>query len=194
MSERTGRRRGLRIALVVSTVVGVVLAGLGYATVSAASEGLSTSGPTKVSGTEATAVFRIEDRTIRQIRYADRTMLSYWFTLENNQALPLTVTGLSPRQRDERLFGYRRLVDEDGRTSISVPGNGSVKVRLDLMMSGCESLSARAGSFAHELVVSTERLGIAAGDAQLTLPEEIHTGSPREEFCPDATAESRPPG
>ena len=27
-----------------------------------------------------------------------------------------------------------------------------------------------------------------------TLPEEIHTGSPREAFCPDSTATSRPPG
>ena len=27
-----------------------------------------------------------------------------------------------------------------------------------------------------------------------TIPEEVHTGSPREAFCPNATATSRPPG
>ena len=28
----------------------------------------------------------------------------------------------------------------------------------------------------------------------LVLPEEIHTGSPREAFCPQSTATSRPQG
>jgi hypothetical protein len=28
----------------------------------------------------------------------------------------------------------------------------------------------------------------------LRLPEELHTGSPREAFCPESTATSRPPG
>jgi len=28
----------------------------------------------------------------------------------------------------------------------------------------------------------------------VTLPEEVHTGSPREAFCPEATASSRSPG
>ena len=30
--------------------------------------------------------------------------------------------------------------------------------------------------------------------ADKELPEEVHTGSPREAFCPRATADSRPPG
>ena len=31
-------------------------------------------------------------------------------------------------------------------------------------------------------------------DVTVTLPEEIHTGSPREAFCPESTATSRPQG
>jgi hypothetical protein len=61
-------------------------------------------------------------------------------------------------------------------------------------MSGCETLSARAGSFVTEVVVRTEQAGVFADDVVLTLPEELHTGSPREAFCPQSTAESRPPG
>ena len=56
-------------------------------------------------------------------------------------------------------------------------------------MGGCESLSARAGAFVTEVVVRTDR-----GDTSVPLPEELHTGSPREAFCPNSTATSRPPG
>jgi len=39
-----------------------------------------------------------------------------------------------------------------------------------------------------------DRITIGAGGATLRLPEELHTGSPREAFCPESTATSRPPG
>ena len=65
---------------------------------------------------------------------------------------------------------------------------------LDLGMSGCETLSARAGSFVTQVVVRTEQAGVFDDDVTIRLPEELHTGSPREAFCPESTATSRPPG
>ena len=61
-------------------------------------------------------------------------------------------------------------------------------------MSGCESLSARAGSYVTTLAVRTETAGVFEDVVELDLPEELHTGSPREAFCPNSTATSRPPG
>jgi hypothetical protein len=61
-------------------------------------------------------------------------------------------------------------------------------------MGGCETLSARAGSFVTEVALATERMGVVSDDVTVALPEEVHTGSPREAFCPNATATSRPPG
>lgn len=187
-------RRRLRSLVAAAGVLVVLLAGVGYAAVSAAAAGLGTSGPTAVKGTAASAVFRIADRTVRQVRYRDGATLTYTFRLTNDQALPVTVTGISRRQRDERLFGYDGLEDERGRREFTVPGNGSTVVHLLLHMGGCESLSARAGSFVHEVMLDTERLGVPSGTATVRLPEEVHTGSPREAFCPNSTARSRPPG
>lgn len=188
------RRVGWRVWVVVSTALVALLAGLGYAAVSAAPSGLTTAGPTTVSGTAASAVFKIGDRTIRQVRYHDGGTLVYTFTLVNREALPMTVTGISPDQSDERLFRYVSLVGPGEQGRFTVPGHGRVEVRLRLRMGGCESLSARAGSFAHQLRLTTERMGLASGVVTILLPEELHTGSPREAFCPNASAKSRPPG
>ena len=45
-----------------------------------------------------------------------------------------------------------------------------------------------------KVVQRNEQAGVFADDVTLTLPEELHTGSPREAFCPESTATSRPPG
>ena len=68
------------------------------------SPALTASGPTSVTGTDATAVFRIADRTIRQVRYADGGTLRYTFRLTNDGRLPVTVLGLAEEQHDPRLF------------------------------------------------------------------------------------------
>ena len=68
------------------------------------------------------------------------------------------------------------------------------RLTLALRMGGCESLSARAGAFVTEVAVRTEQAGVFSDDVTITLPEEVHTGSPREAFCPRSTATSRPPG
>jgi hypothetical protein len=61
-------------------------------------------------------------------------------------------------------------------------------------MHGCETLSARAGSFATQVDLNTTRAGFMDDVVHVTLPEQLHTGSPREAFCPNSTASSRPPG
>lgn len=88
------------------------------------------------------------------------------------------------------------------RSSPTAPDTGSVRLgsgeigtlTLALKMGGCEALSARAGAFVTQVAVRTEQAGVFEDDVVVTLPEEVHTGSPREAFCPNSTATSRPPG
>jgi hypothetical protein len=155
---------------------------------------LSTAGPTSVSGTDATSVFTIADRTIRQIRYRDKGTLTYRFRIDNDGSLPVTVTGLAPPRHQPRLFRYVRVTDSSGAERFTVPAGGSRTVALALHMENCETLSARAGSFVEGLDLRTSRAGVLRDDVHLDLPEELHTGSPREAFCPGSTATSRPPG
>ena len=155
---------------------------------------LATSGPTDVDGTSATAVFRVADREIRQVRYHDDHDLLYSFRLRNDGGLPVTVTGLAPLERTPRLLRYHPLEGPGAAPPFDVPSGASVPVRLVLRMEACESLSARAGSFATEMAVHTRRAGFLDEVATVRLPEEVHTGSPREAFCPESTAGSRPPG
>lgn len=188
------RPRLLRRLLLAGGVVVVLVAGVGYAAVASTSGALEATGPTAVTGADASAVFRIADRTVRQVRYRDGAVLDYRFRLANAESLAVTVTGIAEAQHDERLFGYLALEDAHGSRTFEVPAKGSREVHLRLRMGGCESLSARAGSFAHDLLLDTERFGVRAGAVEIELPEELHTGSPREVACPRATAESRPPG
>lgn len=180
-----GRR--LRRSLAAAAVVAAVAAGGGVA-VAGGSPTLGASGPVSVAGTEASGVFTVTDRTIRQIRYADGGTLRYTFTLSNGGRLPVTVAGLAPEQPDPRLF------DLAGLTTGTLRPGGSAEFTLSLDMNGCESLSSRSGSFVSEVVVSTRQAGMFDDDVTIELPEEIHTGSPREAFCPESTATSRPQG
>lgn len=179
------------LALLVALLV--VAGGAGVAVANAPVR-LEAAGPTTVTGTEASAVFTIGDRTIRQVRYHDRQVLSYVFTLRNASGLPLAVTGLASLGREPRLFRYVDLRNAHGATRFTIPAGGSARVALRMRMHGCETLSARAGSFASEVALATTRAGVLDRTVVVTLPEEVHTGSPREAFCPGATATSRPPG
>lgn len=180
------------LAALTGTVL-LVGGGAGVAVASAPTE-LAAVGPTSVSGTDATAVFEVGDRTIRQVRYQDRGTLAYTFGLRNTGALPVRVEGLRELARDPKLFRYVELIDEEGNRTFEVDAGETVTVTLRILMENCESLSARAGSFATELAVQTSRIGFVEGSVSLTLPEQLHTGSPREASCPRATASSRPPG
>ena len=155
---------------------------------------LSAHGPTSVAGTDASAVFTIAQRTIRQVRYRDRGTLVYTFVLRNDGSLPVRVTGLAPLRPEPRLFHYLRIEDHGGASRITIPPGGSTTVDLRLRMHACETLSARAGSFATEVAVRTVRARVLRDVVAVTLPEEVHTSSPREAFCPNSTATSRPPG
>jgi hypothetical protein len=108
------------LALLVALLV--VAGGAGVAVAKAPAE-LTATGPTRVSGTAATAVFEVGDRTIRQVRYHDKGTLSYGFTLRNDGTLPLTVGGLAPLERAPKLFRYLTLVDAAGDDRLEVsPG------------------------------------------------------------------------
>ena len=181
-----------RLALALALVLAVV--GAGGVAVARGAPDLSASGPTSVTGTEATGVFRIADRTVRQVRYADGGTLGYTFRVTNPGRLPVTLHGLAEEQVQPRLFTYTGLTGDAGEPVVRVGAGESAAVTLSLLMGGCETLSARAGSFVTEVVVRTERAGVFTDDVVLTLPEELHTGSPREASCPGSTATSRPRG
>ncbi len=155
---------------------------------------LTTNAPTEVAGTEATSVFRIGDRTVRQVRYADGGTLRYTFHIANDSRLPVTILGLAQQQPTPRLFTYLSLAGADSSGPVRLGSGEAAAFTLSLRMGGCESLSARAGSFVTEVAVRTERMGVLGHDVLLTLPEQVHTGSPREAFCPRSTATSRPQG
>lgn len=180
-------RRPARRTLAAAGVVAAVAAGGGVA-VAASPPVLGTAGPVAVTGTEAHAGFTVADRDVRQVRYADQGTLRYSFTLRNRGHLPVTVVGLEADQADPRLFDLIDLTRAD-----LAPGEAT-QVTLSLRMSGCQSLSSRAGSFVSRIEVVTRRAGLLSDVVTLELPEEIHTGSPREASCPGATASSRPRG
>lgn len=170
------------------SVAGAVLVVLGAGgAVASGTPSLATGAPASVSGTEASAVFTVADRTVRQVRYADRGTLRYTFRVTNRGVLPVTVTGLATGQADPRLFD---LVDVG---PVSLGPRESEDLTLTLRMNGCETLSSRSGSFVSQVALATERLGVPH-DVVVLLPEELHTGSPREVSCPGASATSRPQG
>jgi hypothetical protein len=175
--------------LLLGGVVALVLVAGGGVAVARGEPDLGTSGPTSVTGTDATAVFAIADRTVRQVRYDDGGTLRYTFRMTNDGRLPLTLHGLADGQDQPRLFTYAGLTGPD-----RLGAGESAAYTLDLRMGGCESLSSRAGSFVTEVVLRTEQAGVFDDDVTVVLPEELHTGSPREAFCPESTATSRPPG
>lgn len=109
---RRSRRAGLLAVLLL-----VLLAGGGIA-VARSAPTLRAGGPTSVSGTEATGVLAIADRTVRQVRYDDGDTLRYSFELTNDGRLPVTVTGLAAEQPPSRLFTYTGLTDAAGRSTV----------------------------------------------------------------------------
>lgn len=180
-------RPAVRNGLLGIGLAAVLVAG-GGAAVAGGTPALSAAGPVTVDGTEADGAFTIADRTIRQVRYDDRGTLRYTFSLINHDRLPVTVTGLAGTQANPRLFD---LVD---LTEVRLRPGARREVTLSLDMNGCETLSSRSGSFVRTVRVRTEQAGVFHDVVTVALPEEIHTGSPREASCPGATATSRPQG
>ncbi|HEX6247894.1 MAG TPA: hypothetical protein VFZ64_08500 [Nocardioidaceae bacterium] len=183
----------MRRALTAAVTTALLVGGAGVA-VAGGDPTLVAHGPTTVTGTDATAVFELSGRTVRQVRYADRETLVYSFSLENAGRLPVRVTGIAPLERPPRLFEYVGLSDASGRETFTIPPGRRRAVEVSMLMHSCETLSARAGSFATEVAVRTERAGVVEDVVTVAFPEEVHTGSPREASCPRATATSRSPG
>lgn len=183
-----------RRTLVLLAAVAVLLRAAGVATASAPPR-LRADGPTAVAGTDASGVFEIGGRTIRQVRYADGGTLVYTFDLSNEGTLPVQVDGLAELPRQPRLFEVLRLVDADESPRFTIGAGETRTVALHLLMRGCETLSARAGSFVTEVQLrTTGPMGLGDHVVVVPLPEEVRTGSPREAGCANATATSRPPG
>lgn len=180
--------------LLIPLALVVVLVAAGGMAVARSVPSLTASGPTSVTGTEATAVFQIADRTIRQVRYDDGGTLRYTFRLTNDGRLPVTVLGLADQQVDVHLFRPLALTSPGGHVGVRIGAGETRHLTLSMEMSGCETLSARAGSLVSEVAVRTRRAGVFSDAVTVTLPEEVHTGSAREAFCPSSTATSRPPG
>jgi len=180
-----------RAAVAVVLLVLLLVAG-GVATARSTPD-LGASGPTEVTGTEATAVFTVGDRTVRQVRYVEGGTLRYTFRLTNHGRLPVTLS-LSAHQSDPRLFSFSGLTGPDGERSVRLGAGEAKAVTLALLMGGCETLSSRSGSFVPDVLLRTEQAGVFEDEVRVALPEELHTGSPREAFCPNSTATSRPPG
>lgn len=182
-----GRRR--LIGLVALPAALLLAGGVAVATTGGDEPGhLRATGPVAVSGTEASGVFEIDGRTIRQVRYADRSTLTYGFMLRNGTGDDALLHADAADQTGTRLFHFAGLT-ADGAREFVVPAGEARAVTLTLTMSGCETLAARSGSFYDTVVLRTE-----IGEVEIDLPEELHTGSPREAACPDSTATSRPQG
>ena len=74
----------------------------------------------------------------------------------------MTVDRAGAAEHQPRLFRYLRVTDTSGARRFSVPAGGTREVRLALRMTGCETLSSRAGSFVTEGAVHLPRAGAAA--------------------------------
>jgi hypothetical protein len=185
--------RGRTRLLLVAVVALLAVAG-GATAVARMGPSLSASGPGRVTGTEASAIFQLGGQTYHQVRYADRKLLTYAFTLHNDGRFSTTVTGLEPVEHEATLLRLRSLTDPDGEERFEIGSGDEVEVVLNIWMTDCERLSARAASQIEEIGVRTEGFGGIDDVVRVELPEQLRTGSAREMFCPRANASTRPPG
>ena len=182
-----------RTALVVTALVSaILLAGAGV--VAARPPGLVTVGEGTVTSGQKSAVFGIAQRTIRQVRYDDRATMTYAFTLRNDSWYDVQVTGIRQPAHEETLLRLRGLTDKDGNERLTLDAGEERTVVLQVLMTDCERLSARASSMVSAVSVRVNGVAGMDHDVDVALPEELRTGSAREMFCPLATAKSRPPG
>ncbi|MGP3982398.1 hypothetical protein [Streptomyces sp. KR80] len=150
-------------------------------------------GPTSVAGTPASAIYPIAGGPVREIRYVDRDLLTYTFTMHNASALPVTIAGVGRPEHEATMLQIRRLTDESGDSTFTVaPGHDEV-VRLSLLMTGCERVSSRAASMVGEVPVKVRTAGVLPHTAVVDLPERIRTQSPRDKRCPRSNSATRSP-
>jgi hypothetical protein len=186
--------RPRRLRFLVAGVVALVAVAGAATAVARMDPSLSTSGPGRVTGTEASALFELGGQTYHQVRYGDRKTLTYSFTLHNDGRFDTTVVGLEPVEHEATLLRLRGLTDSSGNDRFEIGAGDEVDVVLSMLMTDCERLSARAASQIGEIDVRTEGLGGVEHVVTVQLPEQLRTGSAREMFCPRANASTRPPG
>lgn len=182
-------------ALLAAVAVIVALVGSAVAVVAQDEVQLRADGPVTVRGTDAAAPFSLGGRTIRQVRYVDDAVVEVGLTLANLGGTPVTVTGLDDAMTDPRLFDLIEIIDDDGERQFTLASGARRQVVLRLRMTGCETLSARAGSVVDHIGLTVDRAwGLPGETVTVRLPEEVRAGSPREAGCADASAGSRPAG
>lgn len=152
---------------------------------------LEATGEVSVAGTRS-AAFTIGSRPVRQVRYVDRAVLRYAFSLHNPGRVGLEVTGLAQPEHEATLLKLVSLT-HDGSSSFGIGAGDTTEVVLEVQMTDCEHLSARASSLIGTIPLEVSSIGIDH-DVVVALPEALRTGSAREMNCPRATATSRPPG
>lgn len=179
--------RWRRVALLVA---GVLVVTVGGAVLLAGPRPLRASGPGEVAGATASAAFTLEDATVRQVRYADRAQLRYSFTLVNTGVVPLWVDGLATGAAQPTLLRLRGVEPR----SLRLGPHGEARLTVRMLMTGCERVSARAGSLLGTVRLRVRVLGLVPRTVEVALPEQLRVGSAREAECPRASSRSRPPG
>jgi hypothetical protein len=182
--------RRVRLALAAAAATVLALGATAWALAPAPT--LRAAGPVSVTGTEASGSFTMGSRTVRQVRYDDRGTLGYGFRLTNDGPGTATVVGVRTVGPEATLLRVRALHAPDGGEVVLESGRTG-EVVLDVLMTDCERLSARASSLVEAVDVELRTWG-RSQVVRLELPEQLRTGSAREMFCPRATADSRPPG
>ncbi len=124
------------------------------------------------------------------MRYADQGTLTYTFELVNDGMLPITVTGLAPVKVKPTLFDYVSL-KSGGDKKFTVGAGDHKTVTLSLLMTSCERLSSRAGSFVNDVHLRTSRLGIDR-TVVVTLPEQIHSARRARRHAPTPPPKAAP--
>jgi hypothetical protein len=153
---------------------------------------LRADGPVSVTGTEASGAFTMGSTTVRQVRYDDRGTLHYSFRLTNEGPGVARVVDVHAVGPEATLLRVRSLRAADGAQA-RIEAGSTREVVLDVLMTDCERLSARAASLVTAVDVEITTWG-RTHVVRVALPEQLRTGSAREMFCPRATADSRPPG
>lgn len=182
--------RPVRLALAIAAAAVLVLGARAWALAPAPT--LRADGPVTVTGTDASGSFTMGSTTVRQVRYDDRGTLHYGFRLAHEGSGTARVVGVRAVGPEATLLRVRSLHAPDGSDLRLTPGTSS-DVVLDVLMTDCERLSARASSLVTAVDVELSTWG-RRHVVRVQLPEQLRTGSAREMFCPRATADSRPPG
>ena len=182
--------RAVRLALASAVALALALGATAWAL--APAPVLSAAGPVSVTGTEASGSFTMGSATVRQVRYDDRGTLGYGFRLTNEGPGAARVTGVRTVGPTATLLRVRDL-HVPGGGEVELAAGSTTTVVLDVLMTDCEHLSARAASLVTAVDVVLTRWG-RSHVVRVELPEQLRTGSAREMSCPRATADSRPPG